>query len=96
MVLPVNRFTYKLSPKVPHNIPRNPPFCSFASCLINKSDSSSDLIIFLISFISLLEIITSDYAKLSPKGDQTQTFSNEYLHLFPMILLLILMVLKCF
>ena len=51
---PVNRF-----PKL-----RNPPFCSFDSFLIvlltpfsNKQDYSSDLTIFIISFISSFEII---------------------------------------
>ena len=43
---------------------KNPPLCSFASFLtvsltpfINKPDSSSDLTVFIISFISLFEII---------------------------------------
>ena len=47
-----------------NDIPRNPPFCSFASFLIalltpfiNKPDYSSDLTIFAISSISLFEII---------------------------------------
>ena len=34
MYLPVNRFPNKLAPIVPNNIPRNLPFCSFASYLI--------------------------------------------------------------
>ena len=62
--LPVNRYPYKLAPKVPNNIPRNPPFRSFASFLIvsltpfiNKPGSSKDLTIFTISFISSLKII---------------------------------------
>ena len=62
--LPVNRFPYKVAPKVSNNIPRNPPFCCFASFhivslmpFINKPDSSSDLTIFMISFISSIEII---------------------------------------
>ena len=44
--LPVNRFPNKLAPNVPNNMPRNPPFCYFASLLIallkhfiNKPDS---------------------------------------------------------
>ena len=60
----VNRFPNKLASKVPNKIPENPPFCLFASYLIvsltpfiNKPDSSRDLIIFMISFISSLEII---------------------------------------
>ena len=66
--VPVNRFHNKLSRKEPNNILRNPLFCTFASFLIfsltpfiNKSDSSSDLIIFYhyhsSSFISSLKII---------------------------------------
>ena len=50
--------------KVPNSIPKNPPFCSFASFLvvllttfISKPDFSRDLIIFMISFFSSLEII---------------------------------------
>ena len=65
MPLPVNRFPYKLAPNVPNNIPRNAPFCYFASFLvvsltrfINKPDSSSDLTVFIISFNSSFEIIT--------------------------------------
>ena len=59
--LPVNRF---LAHKLPNNIPRNPPFCYFASFLIvsltsfiNKPDFCSDLTNFIISFISSFEII---------------------------------------
>ena len=62
--LPVNRFPNKVAPKVPINILRNPPFCSFASFLIvsltyfiNKHYSLRDLTTFMISFISSLEII---------------------------------------
>ena len=63
--LPVDRFPNKLVPNVHNNILRNPPFCSFASFLIisltpfiNKADSLSYyLTIFMISFISSLEII---------------------------------------
>ena len=32
--LHVNRFPNKLAPKVPNNIPINPPFCYLASSLI--------------------------------------------------------------
>ena len=70
--LPVNRFPKKLAPNVPHNILRNPPSCSFASSLIvstthfiNKLDSSKDLTTFMISFVSLFEII--DVAVPDPK-----------------------------
>ena len=62
--LPVNRFPNKVAPKVPINILRNPPFCSFASFLIisltyfiNKHYSLRDLTTIMISFISSLEII---------------------------------------
>ena len=51
-LLPVNRFSSKLAPKVPDNNPRTPRFCSFASLLIvspapfiNNLDYSSDLTI---------------------------------------------------
>ena len=59
-----NRFPNKLVPNVPKNTPRNPLFYSFASLyfilltpFINTPDSSRDLIIFMISFISSFEII---------------------------------------
>ena len=49
---------------MPNNIPRNPPFCSFASFLIvwltsfiNNPDYSIDLNMFIISLISSFEII---------------------------------------
>ena len=54
---------------MPDNIPRNRPFCYFASFLIvsltpfiNKPDSSSDLTISIISFISLFKIIAASVA----------------------------------
>ena len=57
-------FPNKLAPKLPNKIPRNLPFCSFASFLIvsltpfiNKPDSSKDLTIFIMPFISSLGII---------------------------------------
>ena len=56
--LPVNKFPNKLAPNIPNIILRNPPFYSFTSFLIvlvtpfiDKPDSSSDLTIFIISFI---------------------------------------------
>ena len=62
--LPIIRFPIKLAPNLPNNMLRNPPFCSFASFLfvsltlfINKPHYSSDLVIFMISFISSIEII---------------------------------------
>ena len=46
---PVNRFPNKLAPNVPINVPRNPPFSSFALFLIvslkpfiNKPDTLRD------------------------------------------------------
>ena len=64
--LPVNRFPSKLAPKVAYSILKNPPFCYFAASLIvwitpftNKSDSSSDLTIFIIPFISSIKIINA-------------------------------------
>ena len=64
-VTTVSRFPNKLAPTVPNNISRNPILCYFASCLIvsltpfiNKSDYSSELIVSIISFISLFEIIS--------------------------------------
>ena len=58
MSLPVKRFPNKLAPTVPNNIPRNPPFCSFASTpFINKPDSSRHLTLLMTSFLSSFEII---------------------------------------
>ena len=64
VLFPVKRFPNKLAPKVPNNIPRNPPFCYFASFLnalltpfVYKPDSSRDSIISIISFISSFKII---------------------------------------
>ena len=66
VLLPAYRFPIKLGPNAPNNIPRNPPFCFFASFLIilltsfiNKSDSPGDLTIFMISFICSFKIINS-------------------------------------
>ena len=63
--LPVNRFPNKLSLKLLESILTNHLFCSLASFLIfsltpfiNNTDSSRDLAIFMISFISSLGIIT--------------------------------------
>ena len=62
--LPASRFSYELPPNVPNKIPRNLPSSSFASILIallspfiNKPDPSRDIITFMISLISSLEII---------------------------------------
>ena len=57
---PVNKFPIMLAPKVPNNILKNPPFCSFVSFLIVLGtpfskifESSSAWIIFIISFLHL-------------------------------------------
>ena len=64
VILPVNRFPNKLAPNVPNNILKNHPFCYFTSFVvvsltpfINKLNSSSNLIIFMILFISSFKII---------------------------------------
>ena len=64
VTLPFDRFPKKQASNVPNNIVRNLPFCSFASFVIvlltpfiSKPDYSRDLTIFMISFISLFEII---------------------------------------
>ena len=78
--LPVIRFPNKLVSNMPNNILRNPPFCSFASFLvvslthfINKPDSSSHVTIFLISFISSLEIIHVVTREAKSKGRVTDS-----------------------
>ena len=62
--LPATKFPNKLASKAPNNTLRNPPFSCYASFLIvlltrfiNKQDSSSDLTIFMIPFISSFQII---------------------------------------
>ena len=57
-------FPNKLAPKVPYNIPKNPPFCYFVSFLIVCVTPLSKLLepsrastIFVMSFISLFEIV---------------------------------------
>ena len=62
--LPVNRSPMKVAPKVPNKVSGSLSFYSFASLLIvsltsftNKPDSSRDLTISIISFISSSEII---------------------------------------
>ena len=61
---PVNKLPNKLAPKVPSNIPKNPPLYSLVSFSIvlvspfNKiPEFSNALIIFIISFISPCSII---------------------------------------
>ena len=64
MPLPVTRLSNGVAHNVPNKTLQNAPFRSFASFLIvllnpviNKPDYSVDLTIFMISFISLSEII---------------------------------------
>ena len=64
MSLPSNMFANKLAPKLPHRIPKSPPFCSLVWFLIDLAtpfsiiiEYSRALIIFITSFISLFEII---------------------------------------
>ena len=80
---PCNRFPNKLGPKVPDNIARNPPFCSFTSFLVvlltsfvSKADSSRDLIIFMILFIFSLEISS---VKLREAKSEEQPDPNIFL-----------------
>ena len=66
----LNRYPHKLAPKVPKTILRNLPLCFFGSFLIilpgpfiNKPDYSSDLTIFITSFVSsfkIINVVTSD------------------------------------
>ena len=77
----VNRNPNKVALKVPNNIPRNPPFCSYGSFLIvslrpfiNNPDYSRDSIIFMTSFITSLEIINivvPDLDAVNPNGTKT-------------------------
>ena len=62
--LPIIKFSNKVVPKFLSNISRNRPFLFFASFLIvsltpfiNKPESSSNLTVFLIPFVSSFEII---------------------------------------
>ena len=80
---PCNRFPNKLGPKVPDNIVRNPPFCSFTSFLVvlpasfvRKADSSRDLIIFMILFIFSLEISS---VKLREAKSEERPDPNNFL-----------------
>ena len=64
IAFPVNKFSNKLAPKVANKILKNPPFCYFLSILIvlvitfiKILELSRAWIIFIISFISLFEII---------------------------------------
>ena len=59
--LPVNIFPNKPAPNVPNNIPRNSPFCYYASFCTpfnSKPESSRDLTIFIMSSISSFDIIS--------------------------------------
>ena len=64
MPLAANRFPSKLALNVPNNIVRNTRLSFVALFLfflltsfINKPDSSRDLVVYMISFISALEIV---------------------------------------
>ena len=68
-------FPYKVVPKVPSNVLKNPPFCPFVSFLIvlvttfNKIlESSRAWTIFIMSFISLFEIIKVVACKAKDEG----------------------------
>ena len=86
--MPVYIFLNKIAPKIPNNIPKNPPFCSFVSFFIilvipfhKILESSRALVIFKISFISSLEIMKNvvpiaDTAAVIPDGDKI-FFTNE-------------------
>ena len=72
--VPANIFPTKLAPNVPYNILRNPPFCSFALFSFfsltpykNKSESSRDLTILIMSSISSFDIING-VLLLDPKS----------------------------
>ena len=62
--LPANILSYKRAPSIPNNILRNPPFCSLISFPIvstpfnNKPETSRDLSILIMSFISSFDIIS--------------------------------------
>ena len=63
---PVNALPNKLAANVPNKIERSLPFCYFVSFLIvslilciSNPDSSSDVTIFIISSISLFQIINA-------------------------------------
>ena len=64
-----------LAANVPDNIGINHSFCSFSSfliisliCFISNPDSSIDLTIFIISYISSFQIINSAICKAKSKG----------------------------
>ena len=105
--LRVNGFPYKLAPNEP-NVPndkmlRNSPFCAFPSFsivllmpFINKTHSSRDLTIFMISSFLHLKLLML-FALLSRKDAcPNQKFYFEELNLLLMLLLLTIMVLKHF
>ena len=81
--MPVNILLNKVAPKVPNNIDKNPPLCSFASSFIvslthfnNKAELSKDLTIFKVSSISSFQTIkylcipasAADAAAVNPNG----------------------------
>ena len=73
--LPVNKFPNKLAPKMSNKIPRNPPLCFYTSFLIasltrfiNKPDPSSELTIFIISFISSFKVASAVTCEAKSEG----------------------------
>ena len=83
--LPVYKFPNKLAPKVPNSIPRNPFFLFYSFILIvlltpfiNKLDSSSDLTIFIISFIFPYEIIHVVWHKTKCKQREAKSEGQKH------------------
>ena len=79
VLLAVNKFPNILATNISINLLRNPPFCYVASffvillsSFINKPDSSWDVTIFMISFISSLEIIKVVVRKANSKERKTK------------------------
>ena len=75
-----NGFPNKLAPKITINLPRNPFYCYLTSFIvvlltsfINKPDSSRELTIFIIPFISWLEIINL-FAKSEGRASDPNNF----------------------
>ena len=92
--LPIYRFPNEIAHNVPNNIPINPPLCSFAffkivllTALINKTDSSKDLTVFMTSFAIINVLILNPKRKkmwiaasvadaANPNGIKTLVFSK--------------------
>ena len=58
--LPVNRFSNKLAPKVPNNIPRNHLLCPFPSFLIVSSWDLTVFIVWLIFSFGIIIVVTRE------------------------------------